>query len=129
MSAVLLAVFNDYEAAERVRVLLVRDGFPTDRVELTASCEMGRAGCEPADSLHGKCVQYFRTTIKRRGRAALSRNSRPACRERSSDYHRGYRVVRSRRHVRPRFFSKPSRQTWWDTISRTTDGEHAGCQA
>jgi hypothetical protein len=32
MSAVLLAVFNDYEAAERVRIDLVRDGFPTDRV-------------------------------------------------------------------------------------------------
>ena len=37
MSAVILAVFNDYETAERVRVMLVRDGFPTDRVELTAS--------------------------------------------------------------------------------------------
>ena len=65
MSAVLLAVFNDYEAAERVRVMLVRDGFPTDRVELTASCELGRAGLEPADSPHGKCVQYFRTLLKR----------------------------------------------------------------
>jgi len=61
MSAVLLAVFNDYEAAERVRLTLFRDGFPTDRVELTATCELGRAGCEPADSVHGKCVQYFRT--------------------------------------------------------------------
>ncbi len=64
MSAVILAVFNDYEAAERVRVMLVRDGFPTDRVELTASCELGRAGFEPADTLHGKCVQYFRTLLK-----------------------------------------------------------------
>src|SRR2546427_3880805 len=64
MSAVLLAVFNDYETAERVRVTLVRDGFPTDRVELTAACELGRAGFEPADSLHGKCVQYFRTLLK-----------------------------------------------------------------
>ena len=61
MSAVLLAVYNDYEAAERVRVELVRDGFPTDRVELTAQRELGRAGLEPADSIHGKCVQYFRT--------------------------------------------------------------------
>ena len=64
MSAVLLAVFNDYEAAERVRLTLFRDGFPTDRVELTATCELGRAGCEPADSVHGKCVQYFRTLLK-----------------------------------------------------------------
>ena len=64
MSAVLLAVFNDYETAERVRLTLFRDGFPTDRVELTAACELGRAGCEPADSVHGKCVQYFRTLLK-----------------------------------------------------------------
>ena len=61
MSAVLLAVFNDYDAANRVRVDLVRDGFPTDRVELTACCEPGRAGCQPATALHDKFVQYFRT--------------------------------------------------------------------
>jgi hypothetical protein len=60
MSAVLLAVFNEYKVAESVRVELVRDGFPTDRVELTAGCEPGRAGLEPADSLHGKFAQYFR---------------------------------------------------------------------
>jgi hypothetical protein len=65
MSAVLLAVFNDYEAADRVRVMLVRDGFPTDRVRLTASCELGCAGLEPADSPHGKCVQYFGTLLRR----------------------------------------------------------------
>jgi hypothetical protein len=60
MSAVLLAVFNEYKVAERVRVELVRDGFPTDRVDLTAGCEPGRAGLEPADSPHGRFVQYFR---------------------------------------------------------------------
>jgi hypothetical protein len=64
MSAVLLAVYNDYEAADRARVQLVRDGFPTDRVELTAACEPGRAGCEPADLPRGKFVQYFRTLLK-----------------------------------------------------------------
>ncbi len=31
MSAVLVALFNDYEAAERARVELVSDGFPTER--------------------------------------------------------------------------------------------------
>ena len=61
MSAVLLAVFNDYDAADRVRIDLFRDGFPTDRVELTACCEPGRAGCEPATSLHDKFIQYFRS--------------------------------------------------------------------
>ena len=64
MSAVLLAVFNDYESAHRVRRELVRDGFPTDRVELTAACDPGRAGCFPAEELRGKFVQYFRILFK-----------------------------------------------------------------
>jgi hypothetical protein len=42
MSEVLLGVFAECKAVERVRVELVRDGFPTDRVELTACCEPGR---------------------------------------------------------------------------------------
>jgi len=77
MSAVLLAVFNDYDAAERVRIDLFRDGFPTDRVELTACCEPGRAGCEPANSLHDKFVQYFGTLFcneNERGCATLLAN-------------------------------------------------------
>ena len=60
MSAVLLAVFNDYSTADRVRMELFQDGFPADRVELTASCEPGRAALQPASSEHGKFVQYFR---------------------------------------------------------------------
>jgi hypothetical protein len=60
MSAVLLAVFDEYQVAERVRVELVRHGFPTDRIELTAGCEPGRAGLAPADSPHARFVQYFR---------------------------------------------------------------------
>ena len=63
MSAVLLAVFNEYGVADRVRTKLVGDGFPTDRVELTASCEPGRAGLHPATSARGKFVQYFRTLL------------------------------------------------------------------
>lgn len=65
MSAVILAVFEDYDAAEGVRTALVRDGFPTDRVELTSSRDMGRAALEPADSPHAKCVQYFSTLLAR----------------------------------------------------------------
>jgi hypothetical protein len=60
MSALLLAIFDEYKVAERVRIELVRDGFPTDRVELTAGCEPGRAGLVPADSPHRRFVQYFR---------------------------------------------------------------------
>jgi hypothetical protein len=64
MSAVLLAVFNEYGAADRVRTRLVRDGFPTDRVELTGSSEPGRAGLQPAPQPHDKFLQYFRTLLK-----------------------------------------------------------------
>jgi len=63
MSAVLLAVFNEYGVADRVRTRLVGDGFPTDRVELTASCEPGRAGLHPAASARAKFLQYFRTLL------------------------------------------------------------------
>lgn len=59
MSAVLLAVFKGYEGADHARMQLVVDGFPTDRVELTASLEPGRAGLEPGDSLHEKFSKYF----------------------------------------------------------------------
>ncbi len=61
MSAVLLALFADHETAARARMDLFRDGFPTDRIELTAGCEPGRAGLAPASSQHGKFVQYFHT--------------------------------------------------------------------
>ncbi|MGB9330049.1 MAG: hypothetical protein WCB10_04700 [Steroidobacteraceae bacterium] len=61
MSAVLLAVFTGFGDAERVRTRLVRDGFPTDRVELTASSEKGRAGVLPAPSPRAQFQQYFRT--------------------------------------------------------------------
>jgi hypothetical protein len=59
MSSVLLAVFNDFESAERARLALFRDGFPTDRIELTARSEPGRAASEPALSLHDRFAQYF----------------------------------------------------------------------
>jgi hypothetical protein len=65
MSAVLLAVFNDFDTAERARLALFRDGFPTDRIELTARSEPGRAGSEPAPLLHDRLAQYFRALFAR----------------------------------------------------------------
>jgi hypothetical protein len=59
MSAVLLAVFKGYEGADLARMQLVFDGFPTDRVELTATSEPGRAGLEPGETLHAKFANYF----------------------------------------------------------------------
>ena len=63
MSAVILAVFDEYSAADRVRTRLVSDGFPTDRVELTAPSEPGRAGLQPSGSMREKFVRYFRTLL------------------------------------------------------------------
>jgi len=63
MSAVLLAVFNEYGVAEHVRTRLVRDGFPTDRVDLTAAADPGRAAVEPGGSPRARLVQYFRTLM------------------------------------------------------------------
>jgi len=65
MSAVLLAVFPDSPVAERVRLELVRDGFPTDRVDLTAATDLGRAALGPARAAHDKLLQYFSTLLSR----------------------------------------------------------------
>jgi hypothetical protein len=65
MSAFLLAVFSDYATATRVRTALVVDGFPTDRVDLTAGCDHGRAAFAPGGSPHDKFMLYFRTLFQR----------------------------------------------------------------
>jgi hypothetical protein len=60
MSAVLVAVFADHATAEGVRTRLVNDGFPTDRVELTAIQELGQAQLVPRDTFGEKLAEYFR---------------------------------------------------------------------
>ena len=60
MSAVMTAMFDDCGAAERVLVELFREGFPTDRVDLTSDGEPGRAGLAPAGSAHDRFVSHFR---------------------------------------------------------------------
>ena len=59
MSAVLLAVFPDYDVANRVRMELFEDGFPTDRIDLCACCEPGRSALQPGNTQHRQFVQYF----------------------------------------------------------------------
>ena len=60
MSAVLAAIYDDHAAAEEVRIRLVNDGFPTDRVELTSRQELGQAKLVPAADVQEKLTQYFR---------------------------------------------------------------------
>jgi hypothetical protein len=60
MSAVLAAVYNSHEDTEEVRIRLVSDGFPTDRVELTSRKELGQAKLAPAADVEDKLTQYFR---------------------------------------------------------------------
>jgi hypothetical protein len=64
MAAVLVALYDDYATANRVRTELVSDGFPTDRVELTSLREPGAAGALPGDSLADKLLEYFRTLFE-----------------------------------------------------------------
>jgi hypothetical protein len=58
MSAVMLAVFSRFTDAEVVRTELVRDGFPTERVRLTARQE-GHAALATAGATRGQFLQYF----------------------------------------------------------------------
>jgi hypothetical protein len=61
MSSVLVAVFNRRATGEAVRTALVKDGFPTDRVELTSGEELGRAALMPMSGVDEKLKAYFGT--------------------------------------------------------------------
>jgi len=66
MSAVLIAAFNDHAIAERVRTRLVQDGFPTDRVQLTSSEELGQVKLVPRASVAEKLTEYFSNLLQGR---------------------------------------------------------------
>lgn len=72
MSAVMTAMFNECRAAERVLVELFREGFPTDRVDLTSDGEPGRAGLAPASSAHDRFVRHFRAIFSLQDEQALA---------------------------------------------------------
>jgi hypothetical protein len=57
-------VFNDHATAEGIRTRLVKDGFPTDRVELTSSKELGQAKLVPRQTVSEKLTEYFRKLLQ-----------------------------------------------------------------
>jgi hypothetical protein len=67
MSAVLVVAFTDHATAERVRTRLVKDGFATDRVELTSLQELGQVNLVPRESLGTKLTEYFRKLFQSDG--------------------------------------------------------------
>jgi hypothetical protein len=69
MSAVVAAVFADHDTAVHVRTRLVKDGFPTDRVELTSTEELGQAQVVPKAGVPEKLTQYFRQLFPERSGA------------------------------------------------------------
>jgi hypothetical protein len=63
MSAVLLGIFDELLVAERARIALVRDGFATDRVDVTAGSDQGRAAHVPAASAQERFFRHFWTVL------------------------------------------------------------------
>lgn len=67
MTPVIVALFDDYGIADRVRTELVEDGIPTDRVELTSLVETGQADSEPGDAFVARVSNYFHTLLDQDG--------------------------------------------------------------
>lgn len=61
MQDVIVALFDDHPTAVTVRTELVKDGFPTDRVQLTSRHEHRQADVGPADAFATNVADYFRT--------------------------------------------------------------------
>jgi hypothetical protein len=60
MSALVVALYDNHAAAERVRARLVNEGFPTDRVQLTSGAEGSQAAAPgSADDLEAQLEEYF----------------------------------------------------------------------
>jgi hypothetical protein len=67
MTPVIVALYDDFAVAQRVRTELVKDGFPTDRVELTSKAESGQADAEPGDTYWLKVSNYFHAIFDQTG--------------------------------------------------------------
>jgi hypothetical protein len=60
MSALVVALYDNHAAAERVRGRLVKEGFPADRVQLTSRSELGPAAIiGSAHDLETQLEEYF----------------------------------------------------------------------
>jgi hypothetical protein len=70
MTPVIVALYDEFGVADRVRTQLVAQGFPTDRVELTSSVETGQADTEPGDSYWMKVSNYFHAIFDQTGNYA-----------------------------------------------------------
>jgi hypothetical protein len=70
MTPVIVALFDEFPVAERVRTELVAAGFPTDRVELTSRAEAGQADAEPGETYQKKIANYFHAIFDQTGNYA-----------------------------------------------------------
>ena len=61
MTPVIVALYDDYGTADRVRTQLVADGFPTDRVEVTSRQDARQAQPQPGDQFAQRVANYFHT--------------------------------------------------------------------
>jgi hypothetical protein len=67
MTPVIVALYDDFGVAKRVRTELVADGFPTDRVELTSRSESGQVDAEPGETYWRKVSNYFHAIFDQTG--------------------------------------------------------------
>jgi hypothetical protein len=63
MSALVVALYDNHTAAERVRTLLVSEGFATDRVQLTSQTDPGPAAIVGKGSDLGQQLQEYFSTL------------------------------------------------------------------
>ena len=63
MSAILLAVFDLHGDAVDLRTRFVQEGFPTDRVTLTSTEELGPVDLIPRPTLKEKLSEYFSNAL------------------------------------------------------------------
>lgn len=74
MTPVIVALYDDYGTADRVRTQLVADGFPTDRVEVTSRQEARQAEPQPGDHFAERVANYFHTIFDQRDEQAQAQD-------------------------------------------------------